>query len=323
MPSTKVLKFNELMNRYFAVAVLLVLCSFFTVAVWLIFCVRFDGLNLEKSPVYPKSEARTYFRDTRQELTVYHVQGNEPGPTLLIIAGIHGDEAGGYLTAERYVDLKLKRGKLIVVPRLNGPAIEAGKRCGLGGDMNRLFNLPPDHSNPDTKVVNLAKQLIRQADYVLNLHQGYDFFNPRWISPKRNPTKWGQSNVIDTATYHLPDGQKLELGNYAERVVRRINGRIPDRDYHFAVNNTNTSNKRSLHKEQRGSLTYYSLFDQQKFALGLEATKNCSLADAVTYLTIAVNAAIEEAGIHAEVLPLPADPPGLRFPGKPRQRGQS
>lgn len=272
-------------------------------AVFLVLCFRFDGLSAEESQAPTESQTKVYFEDTRQELTVHHVLGKEPGPTLLIIAGIHGDEAGGYLTAERYANLKLKKGNLIIVPRLNGAAVHAGKRCGLGGDMNRLFNLPPNNSNPDAKVVNLVKQLIRQSDYVLNLHQGYDFYNPLWISRKRNPSKWGQSNVIDAATFHLPDGQKLELENYARRVVHRANRRIPDEVYHFAVNNTNTAVKRSRHQEQRGSLTYHSLYHQQKIALGLEATKNCSLAKAISYLTIAVNAAIEEAGIQAETLP--------------------
>jgi hypothetical protein len=273
------------------------------VATFLVLNFRFDGLTAEICQAPPESQAKAYFQETKQELTVHHVRGKEPGPTLLIIAGIHGDEAGGYLTAERYANLKLQKGNLIVVPRLNGAAVHARKRCGLGGDMNRLFNLSPDNSNPDTKIVNLAKELIQQSDYVLNLHQGYDFYNPRWISRKRNPSKWGQSNVIDTATFHLPDGQKLELGNYAKRVVYRANRNIPDRHYHFLVNNTNTAGKQSRHQEQRGSLTYYSLYNQQKIALGLEATKNCSLTDAISYLTIAVNAAIEEAGIQAEALP--------------------
>jgi hypothetical protein len=276
---------------------------FLAAAVFLVLCFRFDGLTAEKSQAPPESQTKTYFQETRQEFTVHHARGKEPGPTLLIIAGIHGDEEGGYLSAERYANLKLKRGNLIIVPRLNGAAIHAGKRCGLGGDMNRLFNLPPNNSNPDAKVVNLVKQLIRQSDYVLNLHQGYDFYNPRWISRKRNPSKWGQSNVIDAATFHLPDGQKLELENYAKRVVHRANRRIPGLDYHFTVNNTQTAVKCSRHQEQRGSLTYYSLYNQQKIALGLEATKNCSLAEAISYLTIAVNAAIEEAGIQAEALP--------------------
>ena len=273
------------------------------VAVFLVLSFRFHDLAAEKGHTLPESQTTAYFPETRQELTVHTIRGRQPGPTLLIIAGIHGDESGGYLTAERYADVKLIKGNLIVVPRLNGPAVEAGKRRGLGGDMNRLFSLPSDSSNPDTKVINLAKQLIGQADYVLNLHQGYDFYNPRWISRKRNPSKWGQCNVIDTATYHLPSGRKLELGNYAKRIVHRTNTRIPNRDYHFAVNNTDTASKWSRHKEQKGSLTYYSLYQQQKIALGVEATKNCSLAEAIAYLTIATNAAIAEAGIQAEALP--------------------
>jgi hypothetical protein len=273
------------------------------VAVFLVLGFGFHDLAAEKGQMLPESQTKAYFPETRQELNVHFIWGKQPGPTLLLIAGVHGDEAGGYLAAERYTDVKLNRGNLIVVPRLNGPAIEAGKRKGLGGDMNRLFSLPSNSSNPDTKVVNLAKQLIGQADYVLNLHQGYDFYNPRWISQKRNPSKWGQSNVVDTATYHLPSGRKLELGNYAKRVVHRANTHIPRRDYHFAVNNTDTANKWSRHKEQKGSVTYYSLYQQQKIALGVEATKNCSLAEAVSYLTIAINAAIEEAGIQAESLP--------------------
>ncbi|MCG6537725.1 MAG: hypothetical protein L7F78_24170, partial [Syntrophales bacterium LBB04] len=122
-------------------------------------------------------------------------------------------------------------------------------------------------------------------------------------SRRRNPPKWGQSNVIDTATSCLPSGKKLEHDRYAKRVVHRANSKIPDGNFHFAVNNTNTAIKQSRHREQRGSLTYYSLYNQQQIALGLEATKNWSLAEAISYLTIAINAAIEEAGIHAEVLP--------------------
>jgi hypothetical protein len=69
------------------------------------------------------------------------------------------------------------------------------------------------------------------------------------------------------------------------------------------VNNTNTSHDQSLHKEQRKSLTYYALTVKHKMAFGIEATKNCTLPQAVSYLTMAINAIIETAGIVVEVLP--------------------
>lgn len=69
------------------------------------------------------------------------------------------------------------------------------------------------------------------------------------------------------------------------------------------MNNTDTSDRKSRHREQQGSLTYYALTKQHKIALGMEATKNCSLPEAIGFLTIAINAAIAEAGIQADTLP--------------------
>jgi hypothetical protein len=69
------------------------------------------------------------------------------------------------------------------------------------------------------------------------------------------------------------------------------------------VNNTNTSHEQSLHKEQRKSLTYYALAVKHKMAFGIEATKNCAFPQSLSYLTIAVNAIMENAGIVVEAFP--------------------
>ncbi|MDP1991906.1 MAG: M99 family carboxypeptidase catalytic domain-containing protein, partial [Syntrophales bacterium] len=160
------------------------------------------------------------------------------------------------------------------------------------------------HRNPDTKVVDLAKSLIQRADYVINLHQAYDFYAPRWISRERNPSKWGQSNVIDTPIYYLRNGDKIEPGRFAQMVSQRSNDRIKNKSYQFLVNNTNTGGPKTRHKEQKGSLTYYAMTKQHKIALAVEATKNCSLPEAIAFLTIAVNSALEEAGIESDSLPV-------------------
>jgi len=252
----------------------------------------------------PDRRVHKYFEGTGQDLNVYRLSGREKGPTLLIIGGIHGDEAAGYLAADRYTGIKLIRGNLIIVPRLNRTAIEKGKRHGIDGDMNRLFHLPDDSDSlRDSKVVNLAKSLIREADCVLNLHQADGFYSPRWVSRKRNPFKWGQCNVIDAPSFDLPNGEKLELERFARAVAEKTNGKIGDRRFHFQVNNTNTAESGSRHKEQRMSLTYYALSRQHKLALGLEATKNCSLPQAVSFLTIVINSVMEEMGITAADIP--------------------
>jgi hypothetical protein len=272
-----------------------------------VFCVS-DFFTIRQSisskPSKPFVHVQRFFSGTNQEVAVHIISGEEGGPALLIFAGIHGDEAGGYLTAERYANVKIKKGTLIVVPRLNLPAVVKGKRQGLGGDMNRMFHLPENsNASPDSKVVDLAKILIKRADYVLNLHQGSGFYSPTWISPKRNPSKWGQCNVIDALIFDLPNGDKLELASFAEKIASRSNSKIGDKKFHFQVNNTNTASNTSLHKEQRRSLTYYALYKQHKHALAFEATKNCTLPQAIAFLTIAINAIMEEVGIQSENLP--------------------
>ncbi len=244
-----------------------------------------------------------YFNGTNQELAVYTIAGNNPGPTLLIFAGIHGDERACSSVAEKYSNIRLEKGTLIVVPRLNTVANKKRKRQGLGGDMNRLFSLPENSKNPDIKVVNLAKSLIKNSDYVVNLHQGDGFYSPTWVDNKRNPRKWGQSNVIDAPNFDLPNGEKLELEKFAERVAEKSNAKIKDKKYHFQVNNTNTGSEDSTHKEQRKSLTYYAVTKEHKIAIALEVTKNCSSAQAVSFMITALNAVIEESGITASHLP--------------------
>jgi hypothetical protein len=262
------------------------------------------NFSYEKQENRLLSETKTFFKGSDQEVYVYDFQGREAGPTVLIFAGIHGDEAGGYLTADRYADLKVHKGNLIVVPRLNLFAILARRRVGLSGqDMNRKFQLFEEGRDPDYKVVSLAKSLMDRADIILNLHQGYGFYSPIWVDHTRNPIRWGQCNVIDAPAFDLPDGRRLELEHFARKVMGKINLQIADKRYHFHVNNTNTSHEQSLHKEQRKSLTYYALTVKHKMAFGIEATKNCTLPQAVSYLTIAINAIMESAGVVVEAFP--------------------
>jgi len=279
--------------------------AFFTVSAAFLFLSIPPLLSAEETAPFPAYQQKTYFPKTSQALTVHSISGPGKGPTLLVFGGIHGDEQAGYMTADRFVDVRINNGRLILAPRLNAAAIKKRQRQGLGGDMNRLFDLPEKtrHRNPDTKVVDLAKSLIQQADYVVNLHQAYDFYAPRWISRERNPSKWGQCNVIDTPIYHLHNGDKLELGRFANKVARRSNDRIKNKSYQFLVNSTNTGGPKTRHEEQKGSMTYYALTKQHKIALAVEATKNCSLSEAIAFLTIAVNSALEEAGIQSDSLP--------------------
>ena len=260
-------------------------------------------LLVQNSEAQEARSVQKYFSGTNQEVTVYTIKGETSGPTVLIFAGIHGDERACPVVAAKYSNIRLKKGNIVVVPRLNAVAIQKKKRNGLGGDMNRLFDQPETSKNPDVKVVNLAKELIKKADYVVNMHQGHGFYSPTWINSRRNPSRWGQSNVVDAPYFDLPNGDKLELEKFANKVVQRSKENITDRRFHFQVNNTNTGSDDSRHKVQRKSLTYYAVTKEHKHAIAIEVTKNCTFAQATTYLVIALNAVINETGIVAEKLP--------------------
>ena len=139
-------------------------CLFFSAIIGLLLLVdvfRSSYLPNPKEEVKPFSEVKAFFKGSDQEVEVYHLFGREAGPTVLIFAGIHGDESAGYLTADRYVGLKLVKGNLIIVPRLNLYAILTRKRTGMsGGDMNRKFHPSEESNDPDDKIVDL--ELIRK-----------------------------------------------------------------------------------------------------------------------------------------------------------------
>jgi len=77
------------------------------------------------------------------------IQGSLPGPTLIIVGGIHGNEPAGMLAAER-VRLRLQRRKVVlhgevVLLRGNTRALEQRVRY-IDADLNRQWTIEPTHT---------------------------------------------------------------------------------------------------------------------------------------------------------------------------------
>ncbi|MET4519189.1 succinylglutamate desuccinylase/aspartoacylase family protein [Bradyrhizobium barranii] len=100
------------------------------------------------------------------------------GPTALLTAGTHGDEYEGQI-ALRNLARELSssanlRGRIIILPALNWPAVSAGRRNSPldGGNLNREF---PGHANggPTAMIAHyVTSELFPLADVVLDLHSG-------------------------------------------------------------------------------------------------------------------------------------------------------
>ena len=202
------------------------------------------------------------------DFTLHKHDSGVPGPTLLVIGGIQGDEPGGFNAASLLVtDYHITRGQLWVVPNLNFESIIKRSR-GVHGDMNRKFK-DIRQTDPEYKLVQKIKSIItnKHVDIILNLHDGSGFYRPGYIDKLRNEHRWGQSIIIDQDAITVPDyGQ---LASIASRVAKVVNSSVNHNDYNYFVKNTHT---RLGNKEMEKTLTYYAI-QRGKPAFGIEASK--------------------------------------------------
>jgi len=253
-----------------------------------------------------------FYEGSENELDVYRIYGIKPGKTLLLIGGIQGDEPGGFLAADLYADFSLEKGNLIVVPRANFPSILQCKRK-VNEDMNRKF--ADDHVvNYEAKVVQVLKQLIMESDCLLNLHEGSGIYSETWESPLKNPSKFGQSIIADTNVFEDREaGIRIDLKAMAEKVIEEINLHIENPEHWFHFNNHRTSQKDSIHKEQRKSATYYALYSCGIPAFGIESAKDLPLEKKVRQHIYAINGFMELFDIIPETPGVDLKKPKLKY----------
>ena len=102
---------------------------------------------------------------------------NGTGPTALLTGGNHGDEYEGpvsLLKAAASLDPREVAGRVIILPCLNFPAVQAGTRTSPidKGNMNRSFPGRPDGSVTEKIADYVQRHLLPLSDYVLDIHSG-------------------------------------------------------------------------------------------------------------------------------------------------------
>ncbi len=99
-----------------------------------------------------------------------------PGPTVLVTAGVHGDEYEGLVVARRLLaDLRPEEltGRVIVMPAVNLPAVRAASRVSPldGANMNRAF--PGGAGGPTALIADfIERRLLPEVDLAIDLHSG-------------------------------------------------------------------------------------------------------------------------------------------------------
>lgn len=102
---------------------------------------------------------------------------NGTGPTVLLTAGNHGDEYEGQLALMklcRELEPTAVRGRVIMLPAANYPAVIAGLRISPIDDLNLNRSFPGDPDGRPTEAIAhyIESELLAIADFAVDLHSG-------------------------------------------------------------------------------------------------------------------------------------------------------
>lgn len=114
-------------------------------------------------------------------LPVLVARGGGEGGTLLVTAGVHGDEFEGMAALRQLfteLDPKQLRGTLVAVLVANPPAYEAGSRTNPDDhqDMGRVFPGSPTGTVTEQLAHALTHAFIRHANFYIDLHSAGQYY---------------------------------------------------------------------------------------------------------------------------------------------------
>lgn len=110
------------------------------------------------------------------DIPIYVYNAKKSGPTILVQAGLHGDEINGIEIVRRMLSEKqfnVKRGAVIAVPILNiFGFIHFSRDVPDGKDVNRSFPGTKKGSMASRMAYHYVSEIIHQIDYGIDLHTG-------------------------------------------------------------------------------------------------------------------------------------------------------
>ncbi|MGI9365741.1 MAG: succinylglutamate desuccinylase/aspartoacylase family protein [Rhizobiaceae bacterium] len=156
---------------------------------------------------------------------------NGEGPTLIIMAGNHGDEYEGQIAVSNLtisLDAADIRGRLILLPMLNAPAAQAGLRTSPvdAGNLNRLFP-GSAKGTPSEMIAHYVEEvLMPMADYSVDLHSGGSslFYPPTLLRGQGHNRKETMALVDLQSAFDLPYAWVFTSGGGRNSTARTAMG---------------------------------------------------------------------------------------------------
>ena len=127
----------------------------------------FDARFNTKTEQYQLSEG------TQEENTVLVLQGEEGGPTIYVVAGVHGDETAGWRAGNLLKQATIKAGTLYILSPANTYGAEQNQRKTKSGrDLNRYFPGNPNGWDAERIAASIYADIRdKQPEVVLDLHE--------------------------------------------------------------------------------------------------------------------------------------------------------
>ena len=116
--------------------------------------------------------------DAGTRIPVAVIRGSKPGPTLALVSGAHGTEYASIIALERLIqqlDAKQISGSVIIVPLVNIASFQQKVphvNPVDGKSMNRFYPGKQDGTQTERASYLITKQVVEQADYLIDLHGG-------------------------------------------------------------------------------------------------------------------------------------------------------
>ncbi len=148
-----------------------------------------EKVALGKSATVSFNVAKLHTQNTI-DVPVIIERSKKPGPTILITAGIHGDEINGVEIVRQIIAKginKPKKGTIICIPVINVFGfIHMDREFPDGRDLNRVFPGGKSGSLASRVAHKLITEIVPHADLIMDFHTGgADRFNSAQIRIKK------------------------------------------------------------------------------------------------------------------------------------------
>jgi predicted deacylase len=115
--------------------------------------------------------------DAGMHIPVIVIRGEKPGPVLALVAGAHGTEYASIIALEKLGEMQPAQlaGTLIIVPLVNIGSFEQKVphvNPVDGKSMNRFYPGNANGTQTERAAWAITKQLVDQANYLIDLHGG-------------------------------------------------------------------------------------------------------------------------------------------------------